>query len=173
MCPMTLRTLATTFAVAAILAVPAPSAAQGLGLAVGDALPDFMITDLEGNEVQIREFVEPGKPAVIEIWATWCTICRALQPQIESIVGAHGDAVSVVAIAIAVNQTREDVAEHVARFNHTWPFLFDGAGTAVRALNAGATGIVMMVDRAGNIAYTGVGAQQDLVAEVEKLLGDS
>jgi YD repeat-containing protein len=167
-----LSTLAVPFAAAALLLAPAPAAAQGLGLPVGDALPDFTITDLDGNEVQIRQVVEPGKPAVIEIWATWCTICRALQPQIEAIVETHGDDVSVVAIAIAVNQTQEDVQAHVDRFGHTWPFLWDGEGRAVRALNAGATGIVMMIDRDGNVAYTGSGARQDLLAEVEKLIGD-
>jgi thiol-disulfide isomerase/thioredoxin len=169
---ITLPVVASVLAAAALLAAPAQASAQGLGLEVGEELPDFTITDLDGNEVQIRQVIAPGKPAVIEIWATWCTICRALQPQIEAIVGAHGDEVSVVAIAIAVNQTQEDVKAHVARFDHAWPFLWDGAGRAVRALNAGATGIVMMIDRDGKVAYTGAGARQDLLAEVEKLLGD-
>ncbi len=166
-----LRLLCSALALVALL-VPAAASAQGLGLPVGEDLPDFTITDLEGNEVEIRQLVEPGKPGVIEIWATWCTICRALQPQLEAIVESHGDAVSVVAIAIAVNQTREEVAEHVAAAEHSWPFLWDGEGRAVRALNAGATGIVLMIDRDGKIAYTGTGVRQDLVAEVEKLLGD-
>lgn len=164
--------LVAGLAAAVLLPSPAPAAAQGLGPEIGTDLPDFTLTDLVGNEVEIRQVVEPNKPAVIEIWATWCTICRALQPQMEAIVESHGDEVSVVAIAVAINQTREDVAQHVERFGHDWPFLYDGSGNAVRALDAGATGIVLMVDRDGKIAYTGTGRSQDLLAEVEKLLGE-
>jgi len=154
------------------LVLPGEARAQGLGPEIGSEMPGFTITNLAGDELEIREVVEPGKPAVIEIWATWCMICRALQPQMEAIVEAHGDEVSVVAVAVAINQSREDVTAHIERFGHTWPFLYDGTGAGVRALNAGATGVVIMVDREGRIAYTGTGADQDLIAEVEKLLGE-
>lgn len=156
----------------AITLLPQAASAQGLGPEIGSELASFTTTDLAGNEVEIRDVVVPNKPAVIEIWASWCMICRALQPQMEGIVERHGDDVSVVAIAVAINQTPEDVTAHLERFGHSWPFLYDGAGTAVRALNAGATGIVIIVDSEGRIAYTGTGAQQDLIAEVEKLLGE-
>jgi len=155
---------------ALVAGAPSSLVAQGTGLPVGEPLPDFMLTDLEGNEVQIREVVEPGKPAVIEIWATWCTICRALQPQFEAISDTYGDEISILAIAVAINQSRDDVAEHVERFGHTWDFLYDGEGRAVRALDAAGTGIVLLVDRDGRIAYTGAGAGQDLMGELEKLL---
>lgn len=158
-------------ALAALLAIgPAPASSQGLGPAVGTELPDFMLTDLEGNEVQIRELVVPGKPAVIEIWATWCAICRSLVPQFERLTETYGDDVSIVAIAVAINQTREDVVAHVERFGHDWSFLYDGEGRAVRALEAFGTGIVILVDRDGKIAFTGSGAGRDLVAEVETLI---
>jgi thiol-disulfide isomerase/thioredoxin len=156
----------------ALAATLAPASAQGVGLDVGTPLPDFTLTDLEGGEVQIREVVEPGKPAIIEIWAEWCTICRALEPQMRAIDEAHGDDVSIVAIAVAINQTREMVQAHKERFRLPWPFLWDGEGKGVRALDAGATGIILLVDREGKIAYTGTGARQDLVGEIEKLLGE-
>lgn len=170
------KLFATRLALPALLLVamlPDAAQAQGLGPELGTAMPDFTITDIAGEEVGIREVVEPGKPAVIEIWASWCMICRALQPQMEAIVARHGDDVSVVAIAVAINQTPDDVTKHIDRYGHSWPFLYDGQGTAVRALNAGATGIVIMVDRDGNIAYTGTGADQDLLGEVGRLLGQS
>lgn len=161
-----------TLALSLLVLAPSMVSGQGLGLSVGEELPDFQVTDLEGNEVHIRSVIEAGKPAVIEIWATWCTICQALRPQFEAMADAYGDRVSIVAIAVSVGQSREDVAAHVEEYGHTWDFLYDGEGRAVRVLESAGTGIVMMVDRNGRIAYTGVGPGQDLMGELEKLVSD-
>jgi thiol-disulfide isomerase/thioredoxin len=153
-----------------LLGISGSAAAQGVGLPVGTELPDFVSTDLDGDEIHIRDVIVEGRPAIIEIWATWCAICTALQPTMEEIRQAHGDEVSMVAIAVSVNQTREEVVEHVERFGHDWPFLYDEDGAAVRALNVFGTGIVILVDRDGLIAWSSVGTPHRLVQELEKLL---
>lgn len=152
------------------LLVVAPAAAQGTGPAPGTDFPSFTVTDLEGNEIEIGEVLEAGKPAVVEIWATWCAICAALAPQFEELSEAYGDDVSIVAIAVAINQTREDVAAHVESRGHDWPFVYDGDGNAVRALEAFGTGIVITVDRDGKVVAASPGPGRDLIAEVEALL---
>jgi len=147
----------------------APAAAQGLP--PGSDFPSFTVADLGGEELEIDDVLEAGKPAVIEVWATWCTICAALVPQFEEISETHGDDVSIVAIAVAMNQTREEVAAHVERRDHDWRFVWDGDGNAVRALQTFGTGIVLTVDRDGKIVTVSPGAGRDLVAEVEALFG--
>ena len=34
------------------------------------AAPDFTVTDLDGNEVHLSDFI--GKPVVLNFWASWC-----------------------------------------------------------------------------------------------------
>jgi len=151
--------------------VAAPVSAQGAGMVPGADFPSFTVTDLHGNELDIDDVVEAGKPAVIEIWATWCTICAAIAPQLDTIYERHGDDVSVVAIAVATNQTRDEVAAYVEERGLDWRFVWDRDGDAVRALGVFGTGVVITVDRDGRVVAASPGVGRDLVAEVEALLG--
>jgi hypothetical protein len=47
--------------------------------------------------------------------------------------------------------------------------LWDGAGNAVRAFDAPATSYVVILDRQGKVAYTGVGPDQDLEAALARV----
>ncbi|MDT8368582.1 MAG: TlpA disulfide reductase family protein [Longimicrobiales bacterium] len=166
--------LATTpllSAFALFVALSSGVAAQGLGLPIGTQLPEFTLHTLDGKEVAIGEVVPPGKPALVEIWASWCEICEALQPQLDEIAGTWGDEVNVVAIAVSVAQSERRVRRHVEDAGHPYTYLWDGDGAGVRALNAATTGIVMIFDADGRVVYAGSGRNQDLVGEIRKVLG--
>lgn len=49
------------------------------------AVPDVTLTSLEGQPVSISHF--QGKPAVINLWATWCPPCRREMPALQQ--GQH------------------------------------------------------------------------------------
>jgi thiol-disulfide isomerase/thioredoxin len=140
-----------------------------VSLAIGTMGPGAAVEDLEGNAVDLIDYVK-GKPAVIEFWATWCELCEALQPQLDQIQAMHGDEVNVVAVAVGVAQTVRRVQRHLDDHDPGYTYLWDARGAAVRAYNATTTSIVVMLDRDGKVAYTGVGAQQNLTAAVERLL---
>jgi thiol-disulfide isomerase/thioredoxin len=163
-------------ALALLIALPMSVRAQAGGegqvsLPIGSVPPGAALQDLEGNAVDLASYVPRGKPAVIEFWATWCELCEALQPQLDRIQASHGDRVSVVAVAVGVAQTVRRVQRHLEDHDPGYPYLFDARGAAVRAYNATTTSIVVMLDAEGKVAYTGVGAQQNLVSAVERLLG--
>ena len=137
---------------------------------MGTTAPDVTLEDMEGNEVQLLEILD-GRPGLIEFWASWCEQCEALQPTVDEVHERFGDRVQVVAVAVAVAQSQRRVRRHVEDHGAGFPYLWDGNGDAVRAYQAAATSIVVLVDGEGKIAYTGVGPAQDLVAEVEAVLG--
>jgi thiol-disulfide isomerase/thioredoxin len=143
---------------------------SGVSLALGAVGPGAAVEDLDGNAVDLIDYTK-GKPALIEFWATWCELCAALQPQLDRIQATHGDELNVVAVAVGVAQTVRRVKRHLDDHNPGYPYLWDGRGAAVRAYNATTTSIVVMLDADGKVAYTGVGAQQDLTGAVERLLG--
>lgn len=159
--------------IAALAALPVAASAQsgGVSLALGTQGPSAELEDLDGQPVQLLDFVEAGKPAVLEFWATWCEQCEALQPQFDELQARYGDEVSVVAVAVGVSQSPRRVKRHLEDHDPGYPYLFDARGAAVRAYNASTTAIVVMLDRDGKVAYTGVGTDQDLLAAVESLLG--
>lgn len=143
---------------------------SGVSLALGTLGPGAAVEDLDGNAVDLIDYVK-GKPALIEFWATWCELCAALQPQLDQIEVQHGDELNVVAVAVGVAQTVRRVKRHLADHDPGYPYLWDARGAAVRAYNATTTSIVVMLDAEGKVAYTGVGADQDLTGAVNRLLG--
>ena len=153
-----------------VLAGPTAAQSGGVSLALGTQAPGAELEDLDGNPVQLLDFVEAGKPTVIEFWATWCEQCEALQPQFDQLQTRHGDEVNVVAVAVGVSQSVRRVKRHLEDHDPGYPYLYDGRGAAVRAYNATTTSIVVMLDADGKVAYTGVGVDQDLLGAVEALL---
>lgn len=150
-------------------ALPSFAAAQ-VGLAVGTTAPDAAVEDLDGNPLQLLDLFE-GKPTLLEFWATWCEQCEALQPEIDAVHAQFGDQVNVVAVAVAVAQSQRRVRRHLEQHDPGYPFVWDASGAAVRAYEAPTTAVVVLVDADGQIAYTGVGADQDLVSAVSAVIG--
>lgn len=146
-------------------------AGQGqVSLAIGTMGPGAALQDLEGNDVELLDFVS-DKPTLIEFWASWCENCEALQPQLDDIHTEYGDEVNVVAVAVAVSQSLRRVKRHVDEHGTGYPYLWDFRGNAVRAYEAPTTSVVVILDAAGKVAYTGVGAGQDLVRAMGKVVG--
>ena len=156
----------------AVLVFPSGLEAQsgGVSLALGTEGPTAELEDLDGNAVSLLDYVEAGKPAVLEFWATWCEQCEALQPQFDELQARYGEQVSVVAIAVGVSQSVRRVKRHIADHDPGYPYLFDKRGAAVRAYNATTTSIVVVLDSDGKVAYTGVGTDQNVIGAVESLL---
>lgn len=160
-----------TIALASLLLLaPALLGAQEVSLPLGTQAPPAALEDLDGNPVQILDFVEEGRVTLLEFWALWCDNCEALQPQMSEIARRWEDQVNVVAVAVAVNQNPRRVRRHVEDHAPGHPYLWDARGEAVRAYGAATTSIVVILDKAGKVAYTGVGRNQDLVGKIRELV---
>ena len=112
---------------------PSGLAGQDISLPLGTEAPAAALEDLDGNPVQILDYVEDGKPTLIEFWASWCENCEALQPQLDQIHAEFGSQVNVVAVAVAVSQSQRRVKRHVEDHGIEYPYLWDGEGEAVKA----------------------------------------
>lgn len=166
--------LATVAILTAAAIVPATAAAQsgGVSLPLGSQAPGAELESLDGETVQLLDFVEAGKPTLIEFWASWCEQCEALQPQLDRLQAQHGDRVNIVAVAVGVSQSPRRVRRHLEDHDPGYTYLYDARGNAVRAYNASTTSIIVMLDGEGRVAYTGVGTEQDILGAVQPLLGD-
>jgi len=143
---------------------------QDISLPLGTEAPAASLEDLDGNPVQILDYVEAGKPTLIEFWASWCENCEALQPQLDQIHAEFGEQVNVVAVAVAVSQSQRRVKRHVEDHGIEYPYLWDGEGEAVKAYEIPGTSIVVILDGTGKVAYTGTGRDQKLVEAVKALI---
>lgn len=166
------QSLTAAVAVALAVATPRAAFAQGgdVGLPLGTAAPAAVVQDLDGHAVDLASLVG-GRPVMIEFWATWCPICAALMPRVEAAHQKFGDRVGFVEVAVGVNESRTSVRRHVEAHHYPFTFLFDATGAAVRAYRAPTTSYVVVVNAAGQVVYTGTGAEQDLDATITRALG--
>lgn len=153
-----------------LLAQPSGLRAQD-GIAVGATADAVVLETLEGEPVDLAE-IFGEKPVLLEFWATWCAVCRALEPAMLAARKAYGEDVEIIVVAAAVGQTRERVAQHLARHPAPGRVLWDTRGRFTRAFDAPGTGYVVILDRAGKVVYTGTGGDQDLVAALADVAGE-
>jgi thiol-disulfide isomerase/thioredoxin len=90
-------------------ATPAP-------LAVA-SLPDFSLGNLAGEQQSIQSW--PGKPLLINFWATWCGPCLREIPMLKELQTARPD-LQVVGIAI---DKRDLVVDFAGNMDFNYPIL--------------------------------------------------
>lgn len=153
------------------LAAGGEALAQEIGIAVGTTVEAVEIEDLDGNPVDLAEYIGK-KPVLFEFWATWCPLCQALEPRIEAAHRKYGDEVGFVLIGVAVNQTPRSIRRHLERHATPGRMLWDAGGRAVRAFQAPTTSYVVILDAEGRVAYTGAGGDQDIEGALDRLISD-
>jgi len=156
---------------AVALALPPALRAQDIGLPIGTRAPAVVVADLDGKSVDLGSYV--GKqPVLLEFWATWCPLCKALEPALTAAHARYGRAVQFVAIGVGVNQTPASIRRHLAEHPLPFPVLFDAGGAAVRAYQAPTTSYIVLLDKAGKVTYTGAGAEQDVATALARVAGN-
>jgi thiol-disulfide isomerase/thioredoxin len=163
-------TVATILLCGAAAAPLRPCAAQlEGGPAIGDPAPAVSITDLDGKPFDLGAVI--GKrPVLLEFWATWCEPCNALMPSVDAAHARYGQQVDFVGINVSIGETPEGVRAWVAAHQPALQVLYDSAGIGSRSYDIQATSTIIIIGADGRVAYTGVGASQDISGVLGRLL---
>lgn len=149
-------------------AAAARAEAQEAGIMVGADVPDAVVKTLDGQAVHVADLIR-GRPALIEFWATWCPLCKQLEPAMAAAKAQHGSHVTFLSVGVRDNQTAAAQQAYVGERMLAGQFVFDEGGDAVRAFKAPHTSYVVVVSAEGKVVYTGVGGDQDIQAALERL----
>ena len=152
-----------------VTATPRVVRAQAGGIAVGAAAPGALVTTLDGAPVDLSSYV--GKtPVVLEFWATWCPLCKQLEPAMAAARQKYAGRVTFISVGVADHQTAERQKAYAAAHEVAGVLVFDRDGRAVKAYSSPHTSYVVAIDKAGKVVYTGVGGDQDIDAAVARAL---
>ena len=155
--------------VATLNLVPVMVSGQESGIAVGARAPAALVATLDGKPVDIGSWV--GKaPMLIEFWAFWCPSCKELEPKFLALQKKYGSRMKFIGVAVSVNQTPERVKAYARKHGYHHETFFDSEGNATDAYDVPATSYVVIVNRKGEVVYTGLGGKQSLEPAIIRAL---
>lgn len=169
MLPTHLAAILRIAAIVTPVALLAPNAqAQIGGIPLGAQAPSAMVETLDGRAIDLKRYMDQGKPVVLEFWATWCPLCRKLEPTMAAARAKYDEQVIFVSVGVSGNQTPERQRAHAEANRMTGEFVFDRHDNAQKAFSALHTSYVVVLDAKGVVVYTGMGDTQDIDAAVRK-----
>jgi thiol-disulfide isomerase/thioredoxin len=152
-----------------LLAMGARAGAQDSGIEVGAKAPGAAVETLDGQTAELSSVFGKG-PVVIQFWATWCPTCKAMEPAMRAAQQKYAGKVTFVGVAVSVNQSPRAVQAYSEKHSPKMTHFFDRRGKAVDAYEVPATGFLVIVNKAGQVVYTGLGPQQDFDAAIKKAM---
>lgn len=156
-----------TIAVVSVAAAPRSAVAQEAGIALGEKAPGAAVELLDGKRADLAQYIGQ-KPVVLEFWATWCPLCKQLEPSMQAVRDKYADRVTFVSVGVNNNQTPEKQKAYAEEKHIGGTFVFDREGKAVSAYKAPHTSYLVVIDAGGKVVYTGVGPAQNVEAAVAK-----
>ena len=136
-----------------------------VGYEIGNIIPDFSVTDLNGKSKNIKEF--RGKTVMLNFWATWCPPCRAEMPSMEKLWNKSKNK-NFVIIAVSVDQSpTSKVAEFIKTNKYTFPVFHDANGKLAEMFLIRSIPTTYIVDKSGVILSKTMGAEDWSKLEVK------
>ncbi|KSU85623.1 thiol-disulfide oxidoreductase ResA [Fictibacillus enclensis] len=114
----------------------------------GDQAPDFELTDLQGNKVQLSDY--KGKGVFLNFWGTWCKPCQREMPYMQKEYRNYKKQ-GVEILAVNVGESRVSVKNFADRFHLSFPIPLDGSREVTKAYGIGPIPTTFLVDKNGKV----------------------
>ncbi|MFM7586714.1 MAG: TlpA family protein disulfide reductase, partial [Bacteroidota bacterium] len=137
-------------------AQPASEAAQRAVQPSGQSsIPEVSLRDTDGNLVELRSLIRPGKPTIISFWASWCAPCKKELSNYAELYADWQKEFDVEVLAISIDDSRNSAKVKSYINGVKWPFrvLLDPNEDMKRALNFQTVPFSLLIDGGGRIAY--------------------
>jgi thiol-disulfide isomerase/thioredoxin len=157
----------------ALLATPAIASAQAQArtpvVAVGDVLPDVVMTGLNGPHKPLSSY--RGRPLIINVWASWCSPCRKEAASLERLAWSTAGSRYTV-IGISTDDDRNSALQWLKHSNATISHYIDlgPRWTLEHMLGASTIPVTVLVDPGGRVVARVRGARDWASAESIQLI---
>ena len=140
---------------------------------VGRPAPAFDLVSIDGRRVRVGG--RPGKPMVINFWASWCTECRKEHPDLMRAHERWKERVDFVGVVFrdSPDNIRDFLTEFGETPERTYPNVMDTGARA--AIDYGVYGVpeTFFVDRRGRVSFKRIGRSSPelLRAQLRRIAG--
>jgi peroxiredoxin len=166
-------------------AAAAPDVIERYGL--GDTLPDFSATTLDGSRVRLRDAIE-RRPTVLVFMSPWCetyyatprpklslpgrpalaTSCREVREQITSL-AQRGAGVRWLGVASGLWSTPDELREYETQHAQGIPLMLDESGEWFRGFDVLRVPTIVIADTRGTIVRRVEGFDEGLEGEIARV----
>jgi len=123
----------------------------------GFIAPDFTLSTPEGESITLSDF--HGRPVLIFFWASWCSVCKKIMPDIQTVYEEYKTKGFEV---LAVNTTNQDsLPNALETFNtkgYDFQLLLDNAGSVSETYRVYALPTAFLIGADGYIQDVSVGS---------------
>jgi len=135
---------------------------------LGPELPDLVLPCLGGGpDVDLRA-APPGRPTLVNVWATWCPPCVEEVPDLVEFAERADGRVGLV--GVLTQDPARNGLEFARQFGVRYPSLVDDQGEVFRAFRPGPP-VTLFLDAQGRVVHKRSGKFTD-VAEIEALVAE-
>lgn len=120
-----------------------------------NTLPDFTLTDLEGNTVSLKDF--RGKNVYLNFWASWCPPCKAEMPDIEKLY-QETKGTDLIILAVNIGEDKETVVNFMSQYKYNFKVLLDADSSVAQMYGVSSIPESIFIDKEGNLVNSQIGA---------------
>lgn len=124
---------------------------------VGDKMevPSIDLENMEGQQVDLKDYATNGKITIISFWATWCKPCKKELSNLKYLLPEWKENYDVELVAISIDNSRTSRKVESFVNGERWQFdvLLDDNQKTKRALNFSAIPYSMIINKEGKVAY--------------------
>jgi RNA polymerase sigma factor (sigma-70 family) len=135
-------------------------------VAVGQKVPDFTVTDLDGRKVTLRELQKDRKRTkkgviVLSFWCSFCGSCRRVEQRLDQLARKFEGEAAVLALDASAGETAARVREFAQKNGLSLPILLDPTGSTADLFGTKVTTTTVVIDGEGVLRYCGRFANGD------------
>ncbi|MCS6991248.1 MAG: TlpA family protein disulfide reductase [Chitinophagales bacterium] len=133
-------------------------------------LPNVLLKDLQGNQIDVSRLADSNKIVVLNFWATWCVPCKKELTNIAKVYEAWKAQYHMELIAISVDDARNLPKVKPTVQGSRWPYrvLLDPNGELKRHLGFQNVPFTVMAEPGGRIVYQHAGYLEGDEIELER-----
>lgn len=142
---------------------PKVSKENGNSVAKAYPAPDFTLTGIDGQNVQLSSF--KGKVVILDFWATWCPPCKAEIPFFVELQSQYGkDGLAIIGAAL---DDPEKVKAFAKDYGINYPVALANRDTATTYGGIRGIPTTFVIDKKGNVVRQYVGYRPKEVFEAD------
>ena len=134
----------------------AASTDTGIGLELGQAMPDFTVPLTDGTSATMSGTLKEKDLVVLNIFASWCGPCEREFPGMESVYQANKDRVEIISVSGDPSDTMEVISDYKSEHGLSFPMGLAGDGLSFMKFPGFPT--TVFIDRDGKVGFVKIGA---------------